>query len=236
MATEWPLRYRRCIDMRRISLAAAALLSASCAASAVRDEEGPVAHVPRVDAPPPRQLPSSAGDKVGNGDERPLDLRKVRWRDRSYDFGNEERDGELFSGRFDVKGGEHHWDRGGGDRGWFMVSKPSFGDVDGDRRDEALVVATLNTGGSGQFSLVLLFRSGTDGPVRIGSIGGGDRAHGGVRSVAIDRQGRIALERNFSDQGACCPSHVDHELWRWDGSSLVELEAERRRVALPSTP
>lgn len=119
----------------------------------------------------------------------------------------------------------------------FSVGKPSYGDVDGDGVEEAVVVTSFNGGGTGQFTEaeVYALRAGAKEPVRIGVIGGGDRGDGGLDDVRIEGD-VIRVDRNLAteDDGTCCPSKLVQETWRWDGKAFVEDEAKRTTVANPN--
>lgn len=118
-------------------------------------------------------------------------------------------------------------------RGWFNVAPPTYGDVDGDGVEDAIVVTAFNGGGSGTFTSgeVYALRAGAAEPVKIGEIPGGDRGDGGLADIRIEG-GKVLVERYMSmeDDGACCPSKVQKEVWRWDGRAFVEDEAARQLV------
>jgi hypothetical protein len=120
--------------------------------------------------------------------------------------------------------------------GFFNVSPPVYGDVDGDGAEDAIVMTAYNGGGTGTFTSAEIYalREG-QGVVKLGEIPGGDRGDGGLDDLRIE-DGRILVDRNQSaeDDGACCPSLLVHELWRWNGSTFVEDEAARQTVSNPS--
>lgn len=121
-------------------------------------------------------------------------------------------------------------------QGWFNVTPPSYGDVDGDGVEDALVVTAFNGGGTGTFTEgeVYAMRAGATEPVVIGQIPGGDRGDGGLSDVRIEN-GKILVERFMSmdDDGACCPSKIQKEVWAWDGHAFVEDEAARQTIDNP---
>lgn len=114
------------------------------------------------------------------------------------------------------------------ERGEFSVSRPVFGDVTGDGVEEAVIVTTLNSGGTGRFTGVSVFAMPGGTVTVIGEIPGGDRGDGGIAEVAIE--GRAVLVERYQSgagDGACCPSKIAHERWTWDGHRFVEDEAAR---------
>jgi hypothetical protein len=189
-----------------------------------------------------RAKPDAApADARGEPSERAL-VRTIDWKNRAYEGVGERGDTYL------VRGGafEFGYDAGGnmvpidsvhGDaeqaRGFFKVGDPVFGDVTGDGVEEAAILTTLNTGGSGNFTSVVVYGVRGGQAMQLGSIRGGDRGLGGIRAVTIE-QGAIAVERLMSlpGDGACCPSIVDHEIWRWNGKGFVHDASERRRERL----
>jgi hypothetical protein len=120
--------------------------------------------------------------------------------------------------------------------GWFNVGAPVYGDVDGDGAEDAIVITAFNGGGTGTFTSgeVYAMRE-AQGAVKIGEIPGGDRGDGGLDDIRIEG-GKILVDRNLSaeDDGACCPSKLQKEVWHWDGSGFVEDEAARQIVDNPN--
>ena len=118
--------------------------------------------------------------------------------------------------------------------GLFKVTAPVFGDVDGDGAEEAVITSYEDSGGTGYFSTTWVFTMRGGQPVVLATIPGGDRADGGIRDVMMANDGSIRVARNdATGSGACCPSGIHHETWRWTGSALVEDAAARRFEKLP---
>jgi hypothetical protein len=109
-----------------------------------------------------------------------------------------------------------------------VFGDPAYGDLDGDGHDEAAVITVLNTGGTGMFDEVDLYRMGDTGPVLMGTIPGGDRGDGGIAAVEIEgRTVEISRMQSQPGDGACCPSMMGHEAWHWKGDAFVEDVAAR---------
>jgi hypothetical protein len=193
--------------------------------------------------------PAPAGGVENSPAARAVDrsIRAIDWRNRSYDLGEEfgsypaidgsyafvyTTDGEQlseaeFARRFPNR-----------DRfeasGYFHVEPPVFGDVDKDGAEEAIVTTYIDSGGSGYFSTVYVFTLRGGAPVVLGTIPGGDRADGGIRAVALADDGAIRVARHDAEGGgACCPTGIHHELWRWTGTAFAEDEAAHRLEKLP---
>jgi len=165
-------------------------------------------------------------------------IRDVDWRNRTYDLGDE--------GSFTVTNGDLDfvYDAQGNKmsadefarrypalepdaRGYFTATPPVFADVDGDTADEAIVTTTLNTGGTGRFSTIWVFRMDHGSPVALGTIPGGDRADGGIDGVTAEADGTVVVDRYVGGEGACCPTATVRERWRWRAGDFVEDEARR---------
>ena len=95
------------------------------------------------------------------------------------------------------------------DRFSFDIREIKYGDLNGDRRDEAIILSSCNTGGTGNFSEGYVYSIRAGKPALIGRIAGGDRAYGGLRSTRVDR-GFLFVESNDvgEEGGACCPQYI----------------------------
>ena len=182
----------------------------------------------------PKPIANGGGAAVAAGD-----IRAVDWANRTYQSGD---------GTFTVKDGsaEFAFDEEGNEvapdfqpkdpdafveHGYFNVTPPRFGDVDGDGADDALVIHVYNGGGTGQFDGITLYTMRGGEPVALGEIPGGDRGDGGISDARLEG-GVVLVERMMSqaDDGACCPSKLQHERWAWRDGKLVEDEAARTLV------
>lgn len=107
-----------------------------------------------------------------------------------------------------TKDGTFERDRGGHKLS-FRVARVSYGDVNGDGRDEALVLTLCSTGGTGTFSDAFIY--GMDGgkPKLLTTESGGDRADGGFHDMFVDRDGIVLDVYVNEGGGACCPTAID---------------------------
>lgn len=166
-------------------------------------------------------------------------IRAIDWANRTYDVGE---------GKYTVKDGkyEYAFDEDGNvvpsdyqpkdpdgyvERGFFLVTPPVFGDLDGDGAEEAVIVTMENTGGTGHFTGVDVYTLRDGKPEAIAGIPGGDRGDGGISDVRIEA-GAVIVDRFMSRDvdGACCPSQVQIERWQWRNGTLVEDEGARQLV------
>ncbi len=116
------------------------------------------------------------------------------------------------------------------DRAYFEVRQVLFGDLTGDKRDDAVVITLCNTGGTGQFADGFVYTMRDGKPVLIGTLGVGDRADGGIYDAEI-RGGVLYVERfgHGEGAGACCPEYIETYPIRWNGSKLVDSGAVTKR-------
>ena len=137
-----------------------------------------------------------------------------------------------------VKNGEFSMEKqeeGYVDRFYFKVLDVSFGDLNGDRRDEAIVLTVCNTGGTGYFSEGLIFSMKAGKPALVARIPCGDRADGGLRTTRVER-GLLVVESNDPGEGggACCPQVIITTRYRLAGERIAQVGAETRRDIYPS--
>jgi hypothetical protein len=111
--------------------------------------------------------------------------------------------------------------------GFFHAAPPAYGDVDRDGAEDAVILTTFNGGGSGQLTSAWVYHLVDGEPAVLGTVPGGDRADHGLNSATIDADGRVVVERNLGGDGACCPTAIQLERWRWNGRDFVEDEAAR---------
>ncbi len=106
---------------------------------------------------------------------------------------------------------------------FFAVTNIQYGDIGEDGAVEAVVYVHYNTGGTGQFTDVIVYGLDDGGaPVQLATAGSGDRANGGIESGRI-RDGSLQLSR-FEGDAACCPTKVlTYEYRDWKDGFLQPL-------------
>lgn len=119
---------------------------------------------------------------------------------------------------------------------WFKVGDIEFGDIDGDKIEEAIVSLFDWGGGTGIFSDAFVFKLKNGRPVRIDRFGVGDRAFGAVRNVKI-KNGLVIIQRNDAGLrgGACCPEFITTENFRWNGKTFVQSGKTFKKNIHPTT-
>ncbi|HEY0428309.1 MAG TPA: hypothetical protein VGC76_11045 [Pyrinomonadaceae bacterium] len=120
---------------------------------------------------------------------------------------------------------------------YFKVFALSYGDFNGDGKDEAFALTYCNLGGEGYTSEGFVYTMKNDKPVLLARIQGGDRAQGGLRSAKVEK-GMFVLERYAVDETgyACCPEFIVTTNYKWNGRELVEVGVPAKRDLYPSTP
>jgi hypothetical protein len=120
---------------------------------------------------------------------------------------------------------------------YFKTFSISYGDLNGDAKDEAFVLTLCNVGSEGFISEGFVYTMKGDKPVLVTRIQGGDRAQGGLRSAKVEK-GLFIVERYAVDESnnACCPEFVVTTNYKWDGRELVEVGVPARSEVYKPTP
>lgn len=110
------------------------------------------------------------------------------------------------------------------ERFYFKVFNIIYGDLNGDKAEEAVILSVCNTGGTGNFTEGFVFSMKSGKPTLVARIPGGDRADGGLRKAWIEN-GLLVVEANDSEQsrGACCPGGTITQKVRLSGKQLVNV-------------
>jgi len=117
-----------------------------------------------------------------------------------------------------------------------QIEGVSFGDVDGDGAEEAILIVSSNLGGAGTMIEGYVFGLKDGAPVLRARIEGGDRGEGGLESAQV--AGGEVVVRRFETgptDAVCCPSRVLIERWRWSNGQLVKAAGAPRVVRRPKT-
>jgi len=121
------------------------------------------------------------------------------------------------------------------DRFYFNVFDVSFGDLNADGHEEAMVLTVCNTGGTGNFSEGFIYTLRSGSPVLSARIPGGDRADGGLRKAFVE-DGLLVVNSNDpgEDGGACCPQVIVTTKYRMSGDRIAKVGNETRRPVFPT--
>ena len=154
---------------------------------------------------------------------------------RKVDFANFTYNVQIFetSEKLTVKDG--NFDRNSEeDKLYFSASVSSYGDLDGDGNEEAVVLTIMNTGGTGNFSNGIIFTMKGGKPVVLGEFEGGDRAYGGLVDAKIINKLLVIQQYDVGESGgACCPEFIVTTKHQWKAGKLVPVGKEERREMYP---
>jgi hypothetical protein len=119
-----------------------------------------------------------------------------------------------------------------GDEKLFLkVWRVTYGDLTGDRRDEAAVLTICDTGGSGRFTRGFIYTMRKGRVAELTQVEGGDRAFYGIHDIHMER-GLLVVERFAPVEegvGACCPKYINTKRYRWNGRRLVQAGKTHRK-------
>ncbi|MFH1486326.1 MAG: hypothetical protein ABIH46_09665 [Chloroflexota bacterium] len=105
----------------------------------------------------------------------------------------------------------------------FLSDQAAFGDLNGDRVEDAAVILVTNTGGSGFFKELAAVVNDMGMPKHVASVELGDRTK--VDSLIIE-SGKIAIKAIVVGPGdqACCPTHEATAAFRLEADKLIEVD------------
>jgi hypothetical protein len=177
--------------------------------------------------------PSSGGEGATGKGDVDRSIRKVDFKNFTYEpycAGDEATKITVKNGEYSKETKEADYT----DRLYFNVDAPTYGDINGDNSEEAIVLSVCNTGGTGQFSEGFVFTMKNGKPALLTRIGGGDRADGGIRSAKVEN-GLLMVERNDEGEsgGACCPEFSITTKYKWNGKDLQEAGTSPRKALYP---
>ncbi len=117
---------------------------------------------------------------------------------------------------------------------YFNIFSVTYGDLNGDKQDEAVVLSVCNTGGTGNFSEGFVYSMKGGKPSLIARIAGGDRADGGLVSATVV-DGMLNLEANesSSNSGACCPEFTVTDKLKLSAGKFVSVGEGVRKELYP---
>lgn len=162
------------------------------------------------------------------------DIRKVDFKNFTYPAYCASEDAENVT----VKDSEFSQEKqmeGYVERFYFKIISVTYGDLNADKKDEAVILSVCNTGGTGNFSEGFIYTIKAGKTSLIGRIPGGDRAYGGLREARVEN-GLLVVEANDVGEmgGACCPEFVVTTKYRLANGKLFQSGAQDRRELYPS--
>lgn len=160
------------------------------------------------------------------------EVRRIDFKNFTYEIGDLSGANKM---KVTVKNGEFLRDNED-DKLYFYVKSVEYGDVDGDGKEDAIVITVYNTGGTGNFSDGLIFTLKNGKPVVLTGFEGGDRAYGGLVSAKVT-DGILIVERNSPGEhgGNCCPEFIETFRYKWNGKKLAQVGQTQSRELYPAT-
>lgn len=157
----------------------------SCSAGTKSDTNSGAATVENSAAP----IPGEGGTGKGDIDKA---IRKIDFKNFTYEpfcAGDETTKVTVKNGEYSKETKEEDYT----DRFYFNVFDVSYGDVDADNKEEAIILTNCNTGGTGQFTEGLVYTLKAGKAALLTRFEGGDRAYGGLRSAKVENLSLIHI-------------------------------------------
>lgn len=156
------------------------------------------------------------------------DIRKVDFKNFTYDV-------QIFETKEKLTLKDGEFDRNTeDDKLFFTASVDSYGDLDGDGKEEAVILTMMNTGGTGNFTNGIVFTMKGGKPVILTEFAGGDRAYGGLVGAKILNKMLVVQQYDVGEAGgACCPEFIVTTTLSWNGKELIPVGKQERREMYP---
>jgi hypothetical protein len=152
-------------------------------------------------------------------------IRAIPWMDRTYDFG-EESTCTVSHGDYSVL------DEEGQIAASVHIRAVTFGDINSDGQEEALVATAGSAGGVAVILGGYVYGLKDGAVVLVAVVEGGDRGEGGIESMKVEG-GDVIVRRYQVDTSdvhdpakygsLSRPNRFEIERWHWDGSKLVRV-------------
>jgi hypothetical protein len=117
------------------------------------------------------------------------------------------------------------------DRFYFSVTDVTYGDVNGDKVEDAIILTNCNTGGTGQFSEGFVYGMRAGKASLLAHIPGGDRGYGGLHAARAEG-GMLVVESNDAGEtgAACCPEFRITTTYKVAAGKLQKISEKKTPV------
>jgi len=125
---------------------------------------------------------------------------------------------------------------GGNDTVYLKITEVLFGDINGDGKDEAIVLYMCGSGASYAYFQGLIFSVKNNRPRLLTEITGGNKGDGGFEKVYINKG--LLIVRRYQlppASSACCPAFIETTKYKLKGKSLVRIGKTRVEKIPPTT-
>ena len=119
---------------------------------------------------------------------------------------------------------------------YLKITDVLFGDINGDRKDEAIVLYSCGSGASYVYIWGLIFTVKNNKPVLLTEIEGGNKGDGGFHDVRIEKN-LLVVERYQlppASGSACCPAFIETTKYKLKGAKLLRVGKQTSRK-IPSS-
>lgn len=156
------------------------------------------------------------------------DIRKVDFKNFTY---------KLSCGSADkvspvtVKKGEYRGYKDSvGDTVYLKITDVIFGDINGDQKDEAIVLYSCGSGASYVYIWGLIFTIKNNKPLLLSEIEGGNKGDGGFHKVKIINSLLVVERYQLPVAGSpCCPEFIETTNYKLRGRKLVRVGKQTLR-------
>lgn len=133
-----------------------------------------------------------------------------------------------------VKNGEYSGIKDSIDVGDFNVylkiTDVIYGDINGDRKDEAIVLYSCGSGASYVYIWGLIFGVKNNKPFLLAELEGGNKGDGGFHAVKIAKNLLVVERYQLPTAGSpCCPAFIETTKYKLKGAKLVQVGKQTSR-------
>ncbi len=120
---------------------------------------------------------------------------------------------------------------------YLNVYDVKFGDLNGDSRDEAVVLYSCGSGASYVYFRGLVFTLRNRKPVLLTELEGGNKGDGGFHDVAFAKRVLLVQRYQLATAGSpCCPELIETTKYKWNGKRLIPIGKPRlRKIPINNT-
>lgn len=117
---------------------------------------------------------------------------------------------------------------------YFDIHKPIYGDLTGDGKEEAVIKAECNNGGTGQPTEGFIYTLKAGKPFLLARLESGDRGHYGIVEIKIRNKNLIVTRNDPRGGSDCCATHTLTSTLRWNGRKFAAVgKPVRRKIIFP---
>jgi hypothetical protein len=118
---------------------------------------------------------------------------------------------------------------------YLKITDVIFGDINNDRKDEAVVLYSCGSGASYVYIRGLVFTIKNNKPILLTELEGGNKGDGGFHTVKISNNLLVVERYQLAAAGSpCCPAFIETAKYKLKSAKLVQT-GRRRWRKLPSS-